>query len=577
MIDALLSILLVGSVAGVDAGGAPSLDDTLNLVPESAEILVLVPSLGRANQDLGQMIDGMNRPGTVLAGRPIEMLKAEFGITSGLDEVGSAAIYLVMPRGEDEEPEPVFLLPTEDPEAFITGNYPDVEPVDSDLWVSKGTETRYLRALEGHVLISGDRALAERHQASDATAKAFKAAAGERFAGLSKQTDVVVWAKGESFAPVLDRFAGAAPVDIPGGIPGGMNPEMMSLLLGGMSHSLVLVDFDPLGLSIRTLFHYEEGSTFHGLLPGGPSSGRPMDRLPGNPYYFALSADLRGLGGHDVFRSLVQLSGMPMESLPEALQGGTLGLEQVQIAAYPSRLGIGLGGLMNDSAMVFTARDPEKVETAFRDVLMSVAGERGGVRYQPEWVDDKPLRTGGTSDAFRLKETVLPPSRGDRAGGQAQSAIQRMALQLLYGSRGLSGFAGVEGSAFVMTLSQRPDVWGRALSAAAANGGSIADSPVIRSMRPWLLESPDVEFLLGMGTLTKLLEQISRSLQVGLFDPEMLPQIPENTPPVAFDLSVDDGSLETATVIPTGVIAIGFDQVLEQMTRGFGGQPGDRR
>ena len=60
MIDALLSILLVGSVAGVDAGSAPSLDDTLNLVPESAEILVLVPSLGRANQDLGQMIDGMN-------------------------------------------------------------------------------------------------------------------------------------------------------------------------------------------------------------------------------------------------------------------------------------------------------------------------------------------------------------------------------------------------------------------------------------------------------------------------------------------------------------------------------------
>ena len=362
------------------------------------------------------------------------------------------------------------------------------------------------------------------------------------------------------------------------GIPGQPDPdEMMTFLLGGISHSILLVDFDPLGLSIRTLFGYEPGSDLHELFIGGESSGAPMDRLPGNPYYFALSADLQGLGGHGVFKRLLELGGVPLADLPDSLQPGTLGLRQLQLAAYPSRLGIGLGGLMNDSAMVLTADDPEGVESAFRDTLMSITGERGGVRYEPEWVDEKPLRTGGVSDAFRLKETVLPPSRGDRAGGQAQSAIQRMGLQLLYGSRGLSGFAGVEDSAFVMTFSQRPDVWGRALASAAGVGGTIAQSPVLEAMRPWLIERPDVEFLLGMGTLTKLLEQASRSLQVGLIDPRMLPRIPENTPPIAFDLSVEGGAIETATVIPTGVIAIGFDQILEQMTRGFADDPGGRQ
>ena len=128
--------------------------------------------------------------------------------------------------------------------------------------------------------------------------------------------------------------------------------------------------------------------------------------------------------------------------------------------------------------------------------------------------------------------------------------------------------------AFLFTLSQRPDVWNRALAAAGGREETIADSPVLRSMRSWLIEDPDLEVLIGMGSLTKLMEQLSRALQVGLFDPGMLPDIPANTPPVVLDLSLDDGLLETAVVVPTDVIALGYDEIVRQLTEGFQA-PGD--
>jgi hypothetical protein len=197
---------------------------------------------------------------------------------------------------------------------------------------------------------------------------------------------------------------------------------------------------------------------------------------------------------------------------------------------------------------------------------MGTKGESSGVRYEPEWEENKPQRTGGTADAYRIKETVLPPSDENRGRGIGETALQRMALQLLYGSRGLSGFAGSDGDAFVMTFSQRPDVWGRALVAAGENGSTLSDSPVLQSMRSWLIAEPDVEFLLGLGTFTKLMEQLSRTLP--MMDPGMIPQIPEGTPPVAFDMEIDKGTIEMAIVVPTGVIALGFDQVMEQMMAG---------
>jgi hypothetical protein len=146
------------------------------------------------------------------------------------------------------------------------------------------------------------------------------------------------------------------------------------------------------------------------------------------------------------------------------------------------------------------------------------------------------------------------------------AAFQQIFLQLLYGSRGLNGFAGVESDAMVMTFSQRPDVWGRALQAADSKGDLLSENSTLSAMRPWLLDSPDVEILVGIGSFGKLLKQLSRAMPISVFDAADLPVFPEGLPPIAIDITTGSASVESATVVPTGVLALVYDQAVKWMT-----------
>merc|ERR1711965_233060 len=109
-------------------------------------------------------------------------------------------------------------------------------------------------------------------------------------------------------------------------------------------------------------------------------------------------------------------------------------------------------------------------------------------------------------------------------------------------------------------------LWGRALKAADSKGDLLSENSTLSAMRPWLLESPDVEILIGVGSFGKLLKQLSRAMPISTFDPADLPEIPEGLPPIAIDMKTDTASVESATVIPTGVIALVYDQVVKWMT-----------
>lgn len=561
MILATLASLALAAPACGDR--ADSLDEALAFIPPGAKVIGVIPDLRRANQDLSELLDAMDRPATVLAGRPIEMLKAQLGIGVELDESGSVITWFQLHAGDSGDPIPVFLLPTKDSDAFLRGNFTREESAGPDAWRTSEDELLYARKVMGHVLLSPNADIVTGYDPDGGAAQVLRARLGSKASAHASRGDLVIWVDGD----VLRTFLGVAANDAPGFGAVNPDPEQLKVLAEGATDGLLVVDFDPLGLSIRTFIKYDPMSTIGSLLKGSAASTMPMNRLPGAPFYFAASADVAGMGGLDAFRDLIVVLGLSEESLPAPLRSDGIEIDQIQIAAYPSRLGIALGGLLNDSSLVMTSRDPKAVEEAVRSAIIATAGERGGIRYEPTWTEDKPLRTGGSADAFQVKETVLPPEKDGPADGIGDAALMRVFMQLLYGSRGLSGFIGTEGDSVVMTFSQRPDVWSRALAAAGRDGATLADGAMLKSMRSWLIEKPDFELLLGVGTFGKLAAQLART--VPMIDPSMMPSIPEGLPPVAFDLDIDKGSIETATVIPTGIIALVYDQVMEQMLSGF--------
>ena len=561
-----LLTLTMALLAGPWAGSSPDLfDRALGFVPPQAEFIGVIPDLRRANQDLAEMIDAMDRPATVLAGRPIEMLKAQFGVGVGLDEGGSVICWFERGEGEPSEPMPVLLLPTQDAAAFLSGNFSQDEAEGPTAWRTAQGDLVFARSLEGHVLLAPTAELAAAYDAKGGSVARVRDRLGPQATSYAEEADITMWSAGSA----LSSFAGMASDMSPEFVADQAGDQRLDALTEGATDVLFVVDFDPLGLSLRTFAKYESDSTIGGFLKGGETGRRALDRLPNAPFYLAFSVDVAGMGGLDTFRDLIAILGISEEDLPEVLREDGVQVNQIQMAAYPSRLGIGLGGLLNDSSLVISSSDPDELKEAMRTAVMDRDGERGGIRYDATWTPNKPLRTGGTADAFQVKETVLPRGAGEAPAGAGDEAFQRMFTQLIYGSRGLSGFLGTEGDAVVMTFSQRPDVWNRALAAAGGGGNSLADNQTLQAMRSWLLPSPDIEVLLGVGTFGKLAKQLTRTLP--MVQEDMIPDIPEGTPPVAFDVVIGDGLMETATVVPTGVIALVFDQVMEQATRRFNG------
>ena len=111
-------VFLTGSTASPDA-----FDKSLALVPPDAGAICAIPNLGLLNNDLGALIDGTNQPAAVLAGRPIEMMKALLGLGAGFDESGSMLLWLQKDPGGSGEVAPVYLVPASDPQSFLTANF----------------------------------------------------------------------------------------------------------------------------------------------------------------------------------------------------------------------------------------------------------------------------------------------------------------------------------------------------------------------------------------------------------------------------------------------------------------------
>lgn len=549
---------LLGALA-VHSGPNQSFEDltrSLALVPPDAGAIIAMPDLGRFNDDLGALIDATNLPASVLAGRPIEMMKAALGFGAGFDESGSLLAWLETDPSREGALAPVYLIPSNDPQEFLEANF----TAEGSAWRNDEVGLLHARICTDHVLLSPVEGCATSYDPkAGSAARVLDGHRGDQ-ADILAKTDVLAWIDGETLRTMSDEYAKMAE-DLPFAEAGSMNPAVAS----AFDDSLVLVDLDPLGLSVRKFTRFDPQSAFGALLKGVPSKEAPLGRLPLAPFYLAMSMDIAGMGGMDTVTRIFELMGGSGEVLPKAIMAPELEIDAIEAAIYPSRLGIALGGLFNDSALIMTGPDPQALEEHFRTTLKALDGERGGVRYETTWTDDKPLRTGGVSDAFQVKETVLPPSQRDSNKGLGDAALQRMFMQTLFGSRGLAGFAGTEGDAFILTFSQRPDVWNRALASAPGRGSNLGEDPVLASMRSWLMADPDIEIAIGFGSLGKLLNQLARSFP--MIEPDDVPQIPEGTPPVVIDLGYLDSTAEMALVVPSGVIGLVLEPAMKEATR----------
>ncbi len=549
-----------------------ALDAALALVPADAIAFVIVPNPKRASDDLQQCIERMNRPEASLGGRPIDQLKAQLGISASFDDKGPIAISVRAPSEATKPARIVISVPATDPKAFLAGNFvaaPDIAP---DAYRRQDGMVLYGKAGANHAHLSNDADAVRNFDPGAGVGAAARARLGQRGAELLAKGDLIAWGSREAMRPALEQAATQAKDRTPGDVPFAAQAKEMQAtamkLLEGLDSGLVVVDFDPLGVGVRTFVSFAPGSELATLAAGGADHETRLDRMPKQPYYFAVRADIDGLGGIGALEALLRtLPGQP--ALPAWLAGAKGSVHAMQMAIYPSKMGLAVGGLLNDSALFLETDKPDAVRDGLRDAIMSMKGEIGGLRREPAWENDRHLKSGEIADAFEVTETVVAAK--DASPGDL--SIQRMITQGIYGSRGLVGFVKRQQGGVVMTFSQRADVLERATKT-GAGGAALASDATIGAFREWLIDRPeigraDVEGYVGVGQFGKLFQQVLTLVPGG--DTMRVPQIPTSVEPVAFALEIDKGTVETALVIPSGVLAVGFDEIKRQI---MGAVPG---
>lgn len=548
---------------------ADSLASALALVPADAGGAFVVPSLKQCSDDLATCLERIDRPEALLVGRPIDLLKAQLGIVGGVRDDGAVVGVLRWPEGASS-PIATLLVPVKDPKAFLDGNFP-LDPDGSGMRTAAGGQKLASKVIEttsrGAWVALADVPAGVEGIADDATVVAkHLERLGPKGAALLKRTDIVAWLDGP-FVRALARSGGAGGVTVAGSPVDAAELRRLEARFApfrdGLTVAAISWDIDALGLLGRGLLRFDPSSDAGKLFAGGDEAvtegAKTRDtsglaRLPDSPFYWALGIDLHGLGGATALAALEPF-------LPGAKEAASWLTDVGDVAwgVYPSKLGVAVGGILNDSALVLGHADPKKLRDDLHARLDAIVGERDGVKRELKWTADREVKSKEftetlVADAYELVETPLPG-----APPAPDAATQAVVRSTLFGQRGVHGFMKPVEGALVITSSQRPDVLRRAIEAApGANAKRLSTNETIASMEEFLLPLPDVEAFLGLTAIGKLVRQTIATFGVG-GEVGNQPDFDFGAEPVGLALEVDQHDIEGAIVIPAGVVGVAVD------------------
>ena len=562
---------------------ADRLADALGIVPDDAVAWLVIPSLSALNADLGDMLDRANRPELAVAGRPIDVIISQFGIAAGFDERGSLAAWAE--SGESlAEGDGVIAVPVEDASRFIDANFEPDAAEGASAHRTRDGEVVHLRVAEAHVLISSREDLLTDWKPSQNLADELSKGFGPDASRGMRQADLVMRVDGGTLQSTRDAAIEAAEANAPAaGMAGMADVGMGSMIdrLGSDAAELVIaIDVDALAIGVRSWTRFDADGPMSALAskieaPVGPASESVLGRLPNQRFYMAMGVDFDGLGGYAGMMRLFSALDVDATMVPGWMSKIGPSMHGMEFAMYPSKLGVAMGGALNDASLILLTDDPDAVRSAMADAVPAMSGVTGALERKTTWEKDVKQRKGGIADEFEMTAAIAKAKQRDDSGTVGEASLQLTVEKMMFGPRGLKGLGRVVGGGYVMTFSRRPDVLARAVEAGVGTPGLDAD-PTLTSMRSWLPANPDVEMFIDVGQLGRLARQVA-SLVPGADG--MVPELPADMPPIGFGLAfgpVDgEARLEWAMVVPSEVVGLAVGNAISQAMEGVRGEGGE--
>ena len=536
----------------------------VHIAPE-AQVIVAIPSLKRLNDDIADLLGGMDRADLAATGRPIDLAKSFLGLGGGIDDRGGAALML-MP-GEDAVPTPLAIVPVIDPTTFIQTNFKLDEATGA--YISSNGTPMYIRQIgDNTMLLAESKELLESYDPRGGSAEALWKRYGENARALFGRGEVLMLMDQSGARFALAQF-GALGAMMQAGFPG--EPEAMEriaaqreAIVKQMAGLAYILDVDPLGVMVHGLVTFEPESKLGSALKAPSTEVAPWaDLLPRKPFYIAAGIDLKSAGAIEALESLAPMFQIDLEPLRDVLASA----EQIGFITAPSPAGV-TGGILNDAALVMRSSNPadlqakvrdvmERIEAAANEKLAATLPEGSDAKFELVWTENKSVGDEGlTATAYEVRAP---------AGGDMMIA---MARSIIFGSN-QRGFITTTDDTVVITFSQRPAVFKAALAAARGEGETLANDDVLAAVRDWVGPPAPAELFINVGQINKFVVAAARSFAMG--SEIDLPELDPSGPPIAQQFGVRERSMTSALAIPAPVLA----EILREVERNFRPAAGD--
>ena len=569
LVRRFVALFALPAVCCTSSAVADDLADVLDLVPKDAVAWAVVPNLSKLNADLSDLIDRANRPELAVAGRPVDVVVSQFGMAAGFDERGSLAIWspsvddLLVGAG-------AVAVPVESAERFLDANF-DPEPAGGEGAYRRSDGTLlFARVIEKHVVLAPRRDLVENWQAASMGVSRILAPFGDTALQDMRRSDALLRISGSAMAE-MERMAndqapvGEVPEEFADVIP--VDPTMLAdrfrEVTGGAEDIVMAVDADALAIGLRGWTRYAPESLAARSAAAAKPGASPLAILPAGPYYLAMGIDFVGLGGEMAAQTLQKIAGDDFGDLSEFMQLSEV-VDGIAFSMRPSKLGIAMGGILNDAGVVIRTDDPERVAAVVGKAVQSLDGVDGAIEREASFERGVEQRNGTIADQITVKAEIAPEDRREAGSRVGDASIELTATRMTFGPRGWLGLGRAAGPGYVVTFSRRPDVFARYTDAEG-----LQNDPVISAMESWMPAKPSVQAFIDIGRLAGLARQVAGLIPGG---EGIVPALDDTMPPIGFGLGLvpaDEGTalLEWGLVVPSEVVGtavgLGMDRMLD--------------
>lgn len=629
-----MGMFLLAVVSGAVAQNAP-LPPALGLIPPDAPVAVIVPSLAGLSQKIARFNEETLDSAAPFMADVLGMFKSMTGTNMGLDDNGTLMVIVLSTEGLVPAPQPadgdaqpqhprseppvVILAPMADYAGFVRSLGGNPFEAVSAMNTPMGGRL-FSKKIGNYAVLADSQKSVEAYQPpAKPDPNALTPVVGKAGARCLASSDAAVIVNMNALEPVIRPHFETAMAQITAEIAREIEQQQpdqlfmkpfaaafvnlyadaLNALLRDTSAVMMGMDIASPGIGLSYVAQFEPGSPTAKMFTHQGDAAGLLARLGDQPYWLATSIDLRSIAMQTITETIrTRWPKAPEPANPQdphSLENFMGSLGQIVnlyldatlhtkgfAGAYliPAQPGMMGGGLMNAVVLYETTNAQALLKAhqeyfQFMEKMMATAntieqaqhaGPPDGqapsqpqitVKYTPNSLQLEGIQI----DEYQM-QYHLTPEMTQEMGPAAPF------FMMMTNGGNQAGYIAAKGQFVVMTTTRDAQLVQDTFAAAERGNGLGSAGPIAQVRKDGLPPNTVAEYYLSlpgiMGVMNPFLAMLG----------QMPMDVPQDLPPVAWGMSVEDHGVTSRLYVPAAVIRTGKDMV-DQAMMNMGGQPGE--